>query len=95
MFVTGGVPLAIVRCTVAMMGWESWANTQELAGKEKWPFPCRCWGCAAGVYGGQFRPGVDAKGENMHQAALGFVLAAATGGLATALTKWRFRKDDL
>ncbi len=32
-----------------MIGWGSWANTQKLAGKEKWPFELYYWDYAIGV----------------------------------------------
>jgi glucose uptake protein len=32
-----------------MLGWGSWANTQKLAGKDKWPFELFYWDYAAGV----------------------------------------------
>src|SRR5579863_5004185 len=50
MFVVTSVPLAIVFCVVTMLGWGSWANTQKLAGKEKWPFELFYWDYAIGVF---------------------------------------------
>ena len=50
MFVVTSVPLAIVFCIVTMLGWGSWANTQKLAGKEKWPFELFYWDYAIGVF---------------------------------------------
>ena len=38
MFVVNSLHVAIVFCVITMLGWGSWANTQKLAGKEKWPF---------------------------------------------------------
>jgi glucose uptake protein len=32
-----------------MLGWGSWANTQKLAGREKWPFQLFYWDYAIGV----------------------------------------------
>ncbi len=32
-----------------MLGWGSWANTQKLAGKEKWPFELFYWDYCVGV----------------------------------------------
>jgi glucose uptake protein len=49
MFVVTSLPLAIVFCVVTMLGWGSWANTQKLAGKEKWPFELFYWDYAIGV----------------------------------------------
>jgi len=34
-----------------MLGWGSWANTQKLAGKDKWPFELFYWDYAIGVFG--------------------------------------------
>src|ERR1700690_3714064 len=34
-----------------MLGWGSWANTQKLAGKDKWPFEIFYWDYAIGVFG--------------------------------------------
>jgi glucose uptake protein len=34
---------------ITMLGWGSWANTQKLAGKDKWPFPLYYWDYALGV----------------------------------------------
>ena len=50
MFVVTSLPLAIVFCVVTMLGWGSWANTQKLAGKEKWPFELFYWDYAIGVF---------------------------------------------
>src|ERR1700722_12180784 len=33
-----------------MLGWGSWANTQKLAGKDKWPFELFYWDYAIGVF---------------------------------------------
>jgi glucose uptake protein len=33
-----------------MLGWGSWANTQKLAGKDKWPFELFYWDYATGVF---------------------------------------------
>jgi glucose uptake protein len=49
MFVVQNPELAIVFCLVTMLGWGSWANTQKLAGKEKWPFPLYYWDYGLGV----------------------------------------------
>jgi glucose uptake protein len=43
------LPLAIFFCVITMLGWGSWANTQKLAGKEKWPFELFYWDYAIGV----------------------------------------------
>ena len=50
MFVVNSLPVAIVFCVITMLGWGSWANTQKLAGKEKWPFQLFYWDYAIGVF---------------------------------------------
>src|SRR5580692_3358991 len=50
MYVVTSLPLAIVFCMITMLGWGSWANTQKLAGKEKWPFELFYWDYAIGVF---------------------------------------------
>lgn len=40
---------AIALCLITMVGWGSWANTQKLAGKERWPFELYYWDYAIGV----------------------------------------------
>lgn len=49
MFVVNDLGLAIVFCAITMLGWGSWANTQKLAGKDKWPFALYYWDYAIGV----------------------------------------------
>ena len=49
MFVVQQLPIAIAFCIITMLGWGSWANTQKLAGKEKWPFELFYWDYAIGV----------------------------------------------
>src|SRR5215468_8448901 len=49
MFVVDSLPLAILFCVITMLGWGSWANTQKLAGKERWPFELFYWDYAIGV----------------------------------------------
>jgi glucose uptake protein len=50
MFAVQSLPVAIAFCVVTMLGWGSWANTQKLAGKEKWPFELFYWDYAIGVF---------------------------------------------
>src|SRR5579871_1431406 len=50
MFVVNSLPIAILFCVITMLGWGSWANTQKLAGKEKWPFELFYWDYAIGVF---------------------------------------------
>ncbi|HBY63065.1 MAG TPA: multidrug DMT transporter permease [Solibacterales bacterium] len=49
MFTVHDLGLAILFCVVTMLGWGSWANTQKLAGQDKWPFPLYYWDYAIGV----------------------------------------------
>lgn len=49
MFVVQSLPVAIAFCIVTMLGWGSWANTQKLAGREKWPFQLFYWDYGIGV----------------------------------------------
>jgi glucose uptake protein len=49
MFVVNSLPVAILFCILTMIGWGSWANTQKLAGKERWPFELFYWDYAIGV----------------------------------------------
>jgi glucose uptake protein len=49
MFTVTGSFEAIALCLITMIGWGSWANTQKLAGKERWPFELYYWDYAIGV----------------------------------------------
>src|SRR5215510_6894267 len=49
MFIVRDLNLAILLCVMTMLGWGSWANTQKLAGKEKWPFQLFYWDYSIGV----------------------------------------------
>jgi glucose uptake protein len=49
MFIVDNPALAIFFCMVTMLGWGSWANTQKMAGKEKWPFELYYWDYGFGV----------------------------------------------
>lgn len=49
MFVVDSLPAAIIFCVVTMLGWGSWANTEKLAGKDRWPFELYYWDYAIGV----------------------------------------------
>jgi len=89
MFVVNSLPVAILFCMVTMLGWGSWANTQKLTGKEKWPFELFYWDYAIGVFlfglvfahtlGSFGSAGMPAQ-ENMHAAATGFALSALVSG---------------
>src|SRR6185369_6270164 len=89
MFVVNSLPIAIIFCVITMLGWGSWANTQKLAGKEKWPFELFYWDYAIGVFlfglvfahtlGSYGSAGVPAK-ENLHGADFAFVIPALISG---------------
>jgi glucose uptake protein len=49
-FVVHDLGVAVLFCVVTMLGWGSWANTQKLAGKDKWPFELFYWDYAIGVF---------------------------------------------
>src|SRR5258708_15802392 len=90
MFVLNSLPLAILFCIVTMLGWGSWANTQKLAGKEKWPFELFYWDYAIGVFlfsilfaatfGSLGTAGAPAL-ENLRQADMSFVWPALISGV--------------
>lgn len=89
MFVVDTLPVAIVFCVLTMLGWGSWANTQKLAGKEKWPFELFYWDYAIGVFlfGMAFAHtlgSMGAKGmpavENLHAGGWGHVLPPFLSG---------------
>lgn len=50
MFIVDNLAVAIAFCVITMLGWGSWANTQKLAGKDKWPFQLYYWDYALGVF---------------------------------------------
>jgi glucose uptake protein len=50
MFTVSSLWLAVLFCVITMLGWGSWANTQKLAGKTKWPFELYYWDYAIGVF---------------------------------------------
>jgi glucose uptake protein len=91
MFAVQSLPVAIVFCVVTMLGWGSWANTQKLTGKEKWPFELFYWDYAIGVFLfslifshtlGNFGSAGMSTRENMHAAdAANFILALVSGAL--------------
>src|SRR5579875_953955 len=49
MFAVQTLPIAVIFCVITMLGWGSWANTQKLAGKERWPFELFYWDYSLGV----------------------------------------------
>ena len=90
MFVVHSLPVAIIFCVITMLGWGSWANTQKLAGKEKWPFQLFYWDYAIGVFLfslvfahtlGSFGLAGAPTAENLHAADVGFILPALISGV--------------
>jgi glucose uptake protein len=91
MFAVQSLPVAIAFCVVTMLGWGSWANTQKLAGKEKWPFELFYWDYAIGVFLfslifahtlGSFGSAGMSTRENMHAAnAINLLPALVSGAL--------------
>jgi glucose uptake protein len=89
MFAVQSLPVAIAFCVVTMLGWGSWANTQKLAGKEKWPFELFYWDYAIGVFvfslifahtlGSFGSAGMSAR-ENLHAANAANLLPALESG---------------
>jgi glucose uptake protein len=89
MFVVESTGLAIALCVITMLGWGSWANTQKLAGKDRWPFELYYWDYAIGVLfaaiaiaatlGMTGDKGMSAL-DNLRQAAGGPMLQAAASG---------------
>jgi glucose uptake protein len=89
MFVVQSLPAAIFFCVITMLGWGSWANTQKLAGKEKWPFELFYWDYAIGVFLfslifshtlGNFGDAGMATRANMHAADVALALPALASG---------------
>jgi glucose uptake protein len=50
LFIVHDLGVAVLFCVVTMLGWGSWANTQKLAGKDRWPFELFYWDYAIGVF---------------------------------------------
>jgi len=89
MFVVLSLPVAILFCVVTMLGWGSWANTQKLAGKERWPFELFYWDYAIGVFlfsllfagtFGSFGSAGAPAMENLRSADMTFVWPALISG---------------
>ena len=89
MFVVESLPVAIFLCVLTMLGWGSWANTQKLAGKEKWPFELFYWDYAIGVllFGILFAATLGSMGssgaaalDNLRSAEFRFILPALISG---------------
>ncbi len=49
MFTVHTSGMAIFLSVLTMIGWGSWANTQKMAGKERWPFELFYWDYSVGV----------------------------------------------
>jgi glucose uptake protein len=90
MFAVDSLPVAIIFCVITMFGWGSWANTQKLAGKERWPFQLFYWDYAIGVclFGLVFAHTLGSSGtagmpavENLHGAEWDFVIPAFISGV--------------
>src|SRR3954447_16417076 len=89
MFVVNSLSVAIVFCVLTMLGWGSWANTQKLAGKEKWPFELFYWDYAIGVFlfglvfahtFGSFGSAGPPTRGNLHAADVAYVWPALISG---------------
>src|SRR4051794_37187820 len=95
MFVVTSLPIAILFCMITMLGWGSWANTQKLAGKERWPFELFYWDYAIGVFlfsllfGATFGclgTAGETVIENLHTANMTFVWPALVSGVVFNLS---------
>jgi glucose uptake protein len=86
LFIVQNSTFAILLCVVTMLGWGSWANTQKLAGKEKWPFQLYYWDYAIGVllFSLLFAFTAGSMGSS-GQSALANLAAAAPNNIGTAL----------
>jgi glucose uptake protein len=86
LFIVQNSTLAILLCVVTMLGWGSWANTQKLAGKEKWPFQLYYWDYAIGVllFSLLFAFTAGSMGSS-GQPALANLAAAAPNNIGTAM----------
>src|ERR1035438_652517 len=85
MFIVHSLPIAIAFCVITMLGWGSWANTQKLAGNQKWPFELFYWDYAIGVllFGILFAATLGSMGSegtpagtNLGSAGFAFILPA-------------------
>jgi glucose uptake protein len=86
LFIVQNSTVAILLCVVTMLGWGSWANTQKLAGKEKWPFQLYYWDYAIGVllFSLLFAFTAGSMGSS-GQPALANLAAAAPNNIGTAM----------
>lgn len=89
MFTVEQPSTAILLCVITMLGWGSWANTQKLAGKERWPFELFYWDYAIGgsLMGvllaftlGMFGHAGESTWSNLHSASARMALLALAAG---------------
>ncbi len=82
--------LAILFCTITMIGWGSWANTQKLAGRTQWSFELYYWDYAIGLFlfsilfmftAGSMGTGGMPPLQNLRLASSDSMLAAVFSGL--------------
>lgn len=98
MFIVHGSVTAILLCILTMIGWGSWANTQKLAGRERWPFELFYWDYSVGValtgflfwitlgtFGPAGTPGIANLGASSTGAEIRAVLSGALFNLANIL----------
>lgn len=90
MFVINSPAVAICCCAITMLGWGSWANTQKLAGRDRWPFPLYYLDYAFGVLLfavlflltlGSAGPAGEGALRNLGQAAPGPIWSAILSGV--------------
>ena len=90
MFVVTNAGVATLFCLVTMLGWGSWANTQKLAGKDKWAFPLYYWDYSLAVFVlgivfaatlGSFGSAGMGAAENFRQAGREQILRAMWSGV--------------
>jgi glucose uptake protein len=83
-------PLAVVLLLITMLSWGSWANTQKLVTRSKWPFQLFYWDYSLGiiimalVFGLTIgNMGTEGRGfiEDLAQASLNAVVFALLGGI--------------
>jgi glucose uptake protein len=91
MFVVTNAGVATLFCLVTMLGWGSWANTQKLAGKDKWAFPLYYWDYSLAVFVlgivfaatlGSFGGAGMGAAENFRQAGREQILRAIWSGVS-------------
>ncbi len=83
-------PLAVFLLVITMLSWGSWANTQKLVSRNKWPFQLFYWDYSLGiiimalVFGLTIGSlGTEGRGfiEDIGQASLNAVVFALLGGI--------------